>query len=181
MPHQQRVSSADVDARRASGPHSAVSGHGANIAALNQLVADTLALRDLYKKHQWQVTGSDFYPLQLLFERSGREQSRLADLMAERIVALGGDPVAMPHDVAKMTRLARPPEGQETAAEQIARLLDAHELILRLSSDAADTAAVRGDRYSCDLLGDEAVRVNEMQIWSLLQHLSDLPPVEQRV
>jgi starvation-inducible DNA-binding protein len=181
MQHQQRVNSAEANARRASGGHSAVIGHGASIASLNQLLADTLTLRDLYKKHQWQVTGRNFYSLQLLFEKSGQEQMRLADLLAERIVALGGDPVAMPHDIARMTRLARPPKGPETAADEISRLLDAHELILGLSSDAADMAEGRGDHYSCDLLGGEAVRINEVQIWSLLQHLSDLPPVEQRV
>jgi starvation-inducible DNA-binding protein len=178
---QQRANSANADARRASGNHGAVIGHGASIPALNQLLADTLTLRDLYKKHQWQVTGGDFYPLQILFEKSGLEQSRLADLMAERITALGGDPVAMPHDVARMTRLARPPKGREKPADEISRLLDAHELILGLSANAADMAEARGDKYSFALLDGEAVRVNEMQIWSLLQHLSDLPPVEQRV
>src|SRR5207247_1085967 len=33
---------------------------------LNQLLADTITLRDLYKKHHWQVAGPTFYQLHLL-------------------------------------------------------------------------------------------------------------------
>ena len=28
---------------------------------LNQLLADTMTLRDLYKKHHWQIAGPTFY------------------------------------------------------------------------------------------------------------------------
>ena len=30
-------------------------------ANLNQVLADTIMLRDLYKKHHWQVSGQTFY------------------------------------------------------------------------------------------------------------------------
>src|SRR5690242_20301879 len=46
---------------------------------LNQLLADTLTLRDMYKKHHWQVTGPTFYQLHLLFDKHYKEQSELAD------------------------------------------------------------------------------------------------------
>ena len=36
---------------------------------LNQLLADTITLRDLYKKHHWQVAGPTFYQLHLLFDK----------------------------------------------------------------------------------------------------------------
>ena len=36
---------------------------------LNQLLADTITLRDLYKKSHWQVVGPTFYQLHLLFEQ----------------------------------------------------------------------------------------------------------------
>jgi len=38
-------------------------------AQLNQLVADTMTLRDLYKKSHWQVAGPRFYQLHLLFDK----------------------------------------------------------------------------------------------------------------
>jgi DNA-binding ferritin-like protein len=47
--------------------------------ALNQLLADTIALRDLYKKHHWQVAEAAFYSLHLLFDKHYSEQVELMD------------------------------------------------------------------------------------------------------
>src|ERR1700728_5207669 len=52
---------------------------------LNQVLADTMTLRDLYKKHHWQVSGHTFYQLHLLFDKHADEQMELVDLIAERI------------------------------------------------------------------------------------------------
>ena len=41
---------------------------------LNQLLADTMTLRDLYKKSHWQVAGPTFYQLHLLFDKHYDEQ-----------------------------------------------------------------------------------------------------------
>src|SRR4029453_13807434 len=68
---------------------------------LNQLLADTMTLRDMYKKHHWQVAGPTFYQLHLLFDKHAGEQSDLVDKVAERIQLLGGVSVAMAHDVAE--------------------------------------------------------------------------------
>ena len=57
---------------------------------LNQILADTATLRDLYKKHHWQVSGKTFYQLHLLFDKHYDEQAELVDQIAERIQALGG-------------------------------------------------------------------------------------------
>src|SRR5579871_4047634 len=50
---------------------------------LNQLLADTMTLRDLYKKHHWQVVGPTFYQLHLLFDKHYGEQSEIVDTIAE--------------------------------------------------------------------------------------------------
>src|SRR5882724_11266330 len=62
----------------------------ASVNNLNQLLADTMTLRDLYKKHHWQVAGPTFYQLHLLFDKHYGEQSELIDAIAERIQLLGG-------------------------------------------------------------------------------------------
>ena len=59
-------------------------------AQLNQLLADTMTLRDLYKKSHWQVAGPTFYQLHLLFDKHFNEQVELVDSIAERIQLLGG-------------------------------------------------------------------------------------------
>src|SRR3954464_8236017 len=74
-------------------------------ANLNQLLADTMTLRDLYKKHHWQVAGPTFYSLHLLFDKHYEEQNEIVDLIAERVQLLGGISVAMAADVAEATRI----------------------------------------------------------------------------
>jgi len=76
---------------------------------LNQLLADSIALRDMYKKHHWQVAGPTFYQLHLLFDKHFDEQVEIVDTIAERIQLLGGVTIAMGGDVAEVTKIPRPP------------------------------------------------------------------------
>jgi starvation-inducible DNA-binding protein len=149
----------------------------ASVASLNQVLADTMTLRDLYKKHHWQVAGQTFYQLHLLFDKHFEEQSELVDKIAERVQLLGGISIAMAHDVAETTRITRPPRGREEVPVQISRLLEAHELILKESRGAAREAAEAGDDGTNDLLVSDVIRTNELQVWFLAEHLVDVPVV----
>jgi starvation-inducible DNA-binding protein len=149
----------------------------ASVEALNQILADTLMLRDLYKKHHWQVAGHTFYQLHLLYDKHYGEQSTLVDAVAERIQSLGGISVAVPHDTAEMTHIERPPQGREEVPVQLSRLLEAHEIILRETREAARKAAEAGDDGTNDLLVGDVIRTHEMQVWFLAEHLVDTPLV----
>jgi starvation-inducible DNA-binding protein len=144
---------------------------------LNQLLADTMTLRDLYKKHHWQVSGPTFYQLHLLFDKHFNEQSELADLIAERVMMLGGVSVAMSADVAETTLVPRPPKGREEVPVQISRLLHAHEIVLKEARAMARQAAEAGDDGTNDLLVSSVIRTNEMQVWFAAEHLVDAPLV----
>src|SRR4030081_745893 len=52
------------------------------VGNLNQLLADTMTLRDMYKKHHWQVAGPTFYQLHLLYDKHFDEQCELVALLA---------------------------------------------------------------------------------------------------
>jgi starvation-inducible DNA-binding protein len=147
---------------------------------LNQLLADTMTLRDLYKKHHWQVAGPTFYQLHLLFDKHYDEQVELVDDLAERIQLLGGLSIAMAHDVAETTRIERPPRGREEVPVQISRLLEAHELILKLAHAAAARAMDAGDDGTNDLLISDVIRTNELQVWFVAEHLVDVPLVRAK-
>ena len=134
-------------------------------------------LRDLYKKHHWQVAGPTFYQLHLLLDKHYSQQRALVDELAERIQSLGGISVAVPHDVADMTRIERPPRGREEVPVQLSRLLEAHELILQGARRAAKQAAGAGDDGTNDLLVSGVIRTHEMQVWFLSEHLIHTPPV----
>jgi starvation-inducible DNA-binding protein len=145
---------------------------------LNQLLSDTITLRDLYKKSHWQVAGPTFYQLHLLFDKHFEEQSNLVDAIAERIQLLGGISLAMAPDVAETTRIARPPRGREEVPVQLSRLLDAHQIIIRDCRDFASLASRLGDDGTSDLVVSQVLRGNELQTWFLAEHLVNVPLVE---
>ncbi|MGH9404010.1 MAG: Dps family protein [Terriglobia bacterium] len=149
----------------------------ASVELLNQILADTMTLRDLYKKHHWQVAGETFYQLHLLFDKHHGEQAELVDAIAERIQLLGGISIAMAPDVAETTFIPRPPRGREEAPVQISRLLEAHEIILKEVRTAAKQADNAGDDGTNDLLVSQVMRTNELQVWFLSEHLVDVPLV----
>src|ERR1700759_1811732 len=72
---------------------------------LNQLLADSIALRDMYKKHHWQVSGPTFYQLHLLFDKHFDEQLEIVDTIGQRVQLLGGVSIARGGDVVKHTRI----------------------------------------------------------------------------
>ncbi len=145
---------------------------------INQFLADTMTLRDLYKKSHWQVAGPTFYQLHLLFDKHFGEQSELVDTIAERVQLLGGLSIAMAHDVAETTQIERPPKGREEVPVQISRLLDAHQIIIRQCRELANRASTLGDDGTNDLAVSDVLRTNELQVWFLSEHLVNMPLVE---
>ena len=147
---------------------------------LNQLLADTMTLRDLYKKCHWQVAGPTFYQLHLLFDKHYGEQNDLVDSIAERIQLLGGVSLAMAADVAETTKIERPPRGREEVPVLLSRLIDAHQIIVQQSRPLARRAAELGDDGTNDLVVSDVIRTNELQVWFLSEHLVDVPLVEAK-
>src|ERR1700732_2537127 len=148
-----------------------------SITNLNQILADTITLRDLYKKHHWQVAGATFYQLHLLFDKHYEEQTELVDAIAERIQLLGGISIAMAADVAETTIIPRPPRGREEVPVQISRLLEAHEFLLKEARTMAEQADKAGDAGTNDLLVSKVIRTNELQVWFVAEHVVDVPVV----
>src|SRR5215831_8698942 len=148
-----------------------------SVESLNQILADAITLRDLYKKHHWQVAGPTFMQLHLLYDKHAGEENELVDALAERIQTLGGVCLAMGADVAEATSIPRPPKGREEAPVQISRLLHAHEIVLEETRTMARRAADGGDDGTNDLLVSEVVRRNELQAWFLAEHVIDVPLV----
>src|SRR5437764_964519 len=149
-------------------------------AQLNQVLADTMTLRDLYKKSHWQVAGPTFYQLHLLFDKHYDEQVELVDSIAERIQLLGGVSIAMAADVAETTKIERPPRGREEVPVQLSRLLEAHQVIIGESRKLARRASELGDDGTNDLVVSEVLRTNELQVWFLSEHLVEVPLVRAK-
>jgi starvation-inducible DNA-binding protein len=147
---------------------------------LNQLLADTMTLRDLYKKSHWQVAGPTFYQLHLLYDKHYDEQVALVDSIAERIQLLGGVTIAMAADVAEITQIERPPRGREEVPAQLSRLIDAHQIIIGESRKLGRRASAIDDDGTNDLVVSQVLRTNELQVWFLSEHLVNVPLVHAK-
>jgi starvation-inducible DNA-binding protein len=147
------------------------------VGLLNQLLADSIVLRDMYKKHHWQVAGPTFYQLHLLFDKHFDEQVEIVDTIAERIQLLGGVSIAMGKDAGEMSTITAPPRGREEVPVQISRLLEAHKIIMQQCHDIAEAADDAGDDGTNDMVVSEVLRANELQSWFIGNHLVEMPLV----
>jgi starvation-inducible DNA-binding protein len=146
-------------------------------ALVNQVLADTIILYHLYKKHHWLMRGHTFYQLHLLLDKHANEQIELIDALGERVQTLGGVAIADPRHVAEITKIQRPPNGVEEVPMMLSRLLEAHELIIGELRVAIDQTAANQDSGTNDLLVSQALRTHETQVWFLAEHLVDTPLV----
>src|SRR4051794_29952214 len=149
-----------------------------SVEVLNQILADTIMLYNMYKKHHWLVAGPTFYQLHLLFDKHAEEQLELVDLLAERVQSLGGIAVGDPRHAAELTTIERPPDGAEEVPVMVDRLLDAHEQIIEKVRRGIDRTDATSDWGSNDLLMSDVLRRHELQVWFLSEHIVDVPLVE---
>jgi starvation-inducible DNA-binding protein len=150
----------------------------ASCQILNEILADTMILYALYKKHHWLVAGPTFYQLHLLFDKHAAEQLELVDLVAERVQSLGGIAVGDPRHAAELTSIDRPPDGAEDVPAMIHRLLDAHETVIEKVRRGIEKTEKSGDWGSNDLLMSDVLRRHELQVWFVAEHAVDIPLVE---
>jgi starvation-inducible DNA-binding protein len=144
---------------------------------LNHILADSVILYSLYKKHHWLVRGHTFYQLHLLLDKHAGEQLDLIDLLAERVQTLGGVAVADPRHVAEITTIPRPPNGVEEVPAMLSRLLEAHEIVIAKIRDAITRTMDNRDDGTNDMLMGDVLRRHELQVWFLAEHLVDTPVV----
>ena len=149
----------------------------ASIIDLNRALADTIVLRDLYKKHHWQVSGPTFRELHLLFDEHQAAQNALIDDLAERIMQFGGVSIAMGADAAEESEVPRPPRDRESPVAQLERLALAHEIVLSFARQAARRASEKNDDGTNDILVSDLIRLNEKQAWFINEHLSHIKQV----
>lgn len=152
----------------------------ASCKMLNQLLADSITLRDMYKKHHWQTAGPTFEQLHLLFDKHFNEQVLLVDAIAERVQILGGVAIAMGGDIAEITKIPAPPKGKEEVPAQLSRLIEAHKIVIANAHEIGKKADDAGDDGTNDMVISQVLRGNEMQSWFLMQHLVEMPLVHAK-
>src|SRR4029077_12662630 len=145
--------------------------------ALNEILADSMVLYALYKKHHWLVAGPTFYQLHLLFDKHAEEQNEIIDVLAERVQSLGGSAAGAPRHAAELTTIPRAPDGAEEVSVMIDRTLRAHETIIKKVRAAIKATEESGDWGTNDVLMSDVLRRHELQVWFLAEHVVDVPLV----
>lgn len=138
---------------------------------LSRLLADTYSLYLKTHNFHWNVTGSMFQTLHLMFETQYNELALAVDLIAERIRALGVPAPGTYTDFAKLSSIPETP-GVPKAKEMIRLLVEGQESVARTARSIFPLAEKVNDEPTADLL-TQRLQVHEKTAWMLRSLLEE--------
>ncbi len=118
---------------------------------LNDLVATWSVLYTKLHNYHWYVSGPSFFTLHAKFEELYNETTLTLDEIAERILALGGKPVATLKEHLEMS-LVEEATGKESAEEMVQTIINDFSVMMDALNKTMETAAEMGDDRTEDLL-----------------------------
>jgi starvation-inducible DNA-binding protein len=138
---------------------------------LNTLLADYQIYYQKLRNYHWNVRGSEFFKLHEKFEEAYNESADWVDDLAERILALGGEPYATLGEQLEHSRLdedaTAPP-----ATDMVSNLVSDIESLNGYSRELAEVAEDANDRTTTNLL-DDIVDAQEERLWMFKTFLQD--------
>jgi starvation-inducible DNA-binding protein len=140
------------------------------IAMLNQNLADTLDLYTQVKQAHWNVKGSDFYQLHLLFDEIAGEIEPFVDLLAERATLLGGYATGTARMAAENSALPEYPTSAIEGRQHLDALIERFGIYCGRIRQAVDDSDDIGDPSTADLY-TEISRVADKRLWFLEAHI----------
>src|SRR3989449_199230 len=139
------------------------------IGLLNQRLADCIDLQTQCKQAHWNVKGPTFIALHKLFDEINEDVEAYVDLIAERIVQLGGIAEGTVGVVADRSTLLDYPLALATGAEHVAALSDALAAFGRTARVGIEEMNELEDADSADIL-TEISRGGEKWLWFVEAH-----------
>ena len=143
------------------------------IAVLEELLAQSICLRDLYRNARWKTADIQYRRLRQLFDRHYKEQLHLVDVLIDRIRTLGGGRQLFARNFLQGTQFASALRGNKAASYLLNELLDAHESVL--NTGRPDGSAVNA-QWAHDFAVGEVVLTNDAQSSSIFDQLADCEP-----
>lgn len=139
------------------------------VTLLNQRLADCIDLQAQCKQAHWNVKGPTFIALHKLFDDINEDVASYADLLAERVVQLGGVAEGTIQVVADRSQLIDYPLTATTAAEHVAALSDVLAQFGRTARIGIDELDELGDKDAADIL-TEISRGIDKWLWFVEAH-----------
>lgn len=139
------------------------------IDLLQHRLADSLDLWSQAKHAHWNIKGSNFIALHELFDQVAGEADDWGDLIAERLVQLGGTADGTLRRAAKRTQLAEFPE-VDSQAKMVEALSHAMANFGSLIRESVDKADALGDKGTADLFTEVSRGIDKL-VWFVAAHL----------
>jgi len=139
------------------------------IDLLNQRLADCIDLQTQCKQAHWNVKGPTFIALHKLFDEVNEDVEEYVDLIAERIVQLGGIAEGTARIVAERSALVDYPLALSSGEEHVAALSDALSELGRTARLGIDEMNDLEDADSADIL-TEISRGVDKWLWFVEAH-----------
>ena len=117
-----------------------------NLYLANQMI-------DYVKKHNlhWNLKGTQFFTLHAKLEELYEEAGDILDEVAERILALGGNPVSNMKEALAMATIKELGDGPKSTDETIRTLISDTDYWIKDSKEIADLADKEGDSVTNDM------------------------------
>jgi starvation-inducible DNA-binding protein len=147
------------------------------VGLLNQRLAEAIDLQTQCKQAHWNVKGPSFIALHKLFDEVNADVEEYVDLLAERVVQLGGIAEGTIGVVAERSTLIDYPIGLRTGEEHVAALSDALSMFGRNARTTIDEMNDLKDADSADIL-TEISRGTDKWLWFVEAHQQGEKPAK---
>jgi starvation-inducible DNA-binding protein len=139
------------------------------VSLLQECLADGIDLQTQAKQAHWNVKGPSFIALHELFDKVYESASEHADLLAERIVQLGGIAEGTARVIAKRSRLQEYSITLVSGKEHVEALSRALAFFAETIRRAIDRADEMGDKGTADIF-TEISRGVDKNLWFVEAH-----------
>lgn len=140
------------------------------IETLNLRLADAIALQTQAKQAHWNVKGSNFIALHRLFDEISDAVLEYTDLLAERVVQLGGVAEGTARMAVQRSLLKPYPLDISTGQDHCEALSSALAVFGKVIRDSIDAADKAGDKGTSDIY-TEVSRGTDQWLWFVVSHL----------
>jgi starvation-inducible DNA-binding protein len=139
------------------------------IELLNARLADTFDLYSQLKQAHWNVKGSDFYQLHLLYDQIAESIFPYVDEIAERATQLGGLALGTARMAATASSLDEYPLDAIDGTDSVTAVADRLSAYAAAVRSAIDTTSEDGDQATADLF-TEISRTVDKYLWFVEAH-----------
>lgn len=138
---------------------------------LNDVLADSVILLGLYKKHFWLIRGQHEPELEELLTQHALELNESMDELAQCVHVLGGVAISDPRHIADVTTVPLTPNGSEESPALLYRILEVHRIVIQKIRRVTARAAESRDERTNRQLASDVLSRHERHAWFIAQQL----------